>query len=56
MKKVFNVLIICFLFANNITAQEELTISSAVKKTLENNLDIAYVETVNVVVFLNIIL
>ena len=40
MKKVFNVFIICFLFANNITAQEELTISSAVKKTLENNLDI----------------
>ena len=40
MKKVFNVLIICFLFAHNITAQEELTISSAVKKTLENNLDI----------------
>tara|TARA_B100001175_G_scaffold55689_1_gene44752 strand:- start:2067 stop:3386 length:1320 start_codon:yes stop_codon:yes gene_type:complete len=40
MRKVLNVFIICFLFIFNITAQEELTISSAVKKTLENNLDI----------------
>ena len=31
---------IFFLIAINVTAQEELTISSAIKKTLENNLDI----------------
>jgi outer membrane protein TolC len=40
MKKVLNILLIFFLIALNVTAQEELTISSAIKKTLENNLDI----------------
>ncbi|MBA4738910.1 MAG: TolC family protein [Flavobacteriaceae bacterium] len=40
MKKVLNILLIFFLIAINVTAQEELTISSAIKKTLENNLDI----------------
>ncbi len=40
MKKVLNILLILFLIALNVTAQEELTISSAIKKTLENNLDI----------------
>ena len=40
MKKVLNIFLICFLLAYNVTAQEELTISSAIKKTLENNLDI----------------
>ena len=40
MKKVLNIFLICFLLAPNVTAQEELTISSAIKKTLENNLDI----------------
>ena len=40
MKKVLNILSIFFLIAINVTAQEELTISSAIKKTLENNLDI----------------
>ena len=40
MKKVLNILLILFLIAINVTAQEELTISSAIKKTLENNLDI----------------
>ena len=40
MKKVLNILLILFLTALNVTAQEELTISSAIKKTLENNLDI----------------
>ena len=40
MKKVLNLFLICFLLAYNVTAQEELTISSAIKKTLENNLDI----------------
>ena len=40
MKKVLNILLIFFLTALNVTAQEELTISSAIKKTLENNLDI----------------
>ena len=33
-------MLIFFLIAINVTAQEELTISSAIKKTLENNLDI----------------
>ena len=40
MKKVLNILLILFLIALNVTAQEELTISSAIKKTVENNLDI----------------
>tara|TARA_B100001758_G_scaffold40992_1_gene32155 strand:- start:2850 stop:4169 length:1320 start_codon:yes stop_codon:yes gene_type:complete len=40
MKKVLNILFVLFLIALNVTAQEELTISSAIKKTLENNLDI----------------
>jgi len=40
MKKVLNILLVLFLIALNVTAQEELTISSAIKKTLENNLDI----------------
>ena len=40
MKKILNILLIIFLIATNVTAQEELTISSAIKKTLENNLDI----------------
>ena len=40
MKKILNILLILFLIATNVTAQEELTISSAIKKTLENNLDI----------------
>ena len=40
MKKILNILLILFLIAINVTAQEELTISSAIKKTLENNLDI----------------
>jgi outer membrane protein TolC len=40
MKKILNILLILFLIAPNVTAQEELTISSAIKKTLENNLDI----------------
>ena len=40
MKKVLNIFLICFLLAPNVAAQEELTISSAIKKTLENNLDI----------------
>ena len=40
MKIVLNILLIFFLIALNVTAQEELTISSAIKKTLENNLDI----------------
>ena len=40
MKKVLNIFLICFLLSYNVTAQEELTISSAIKKTLENNLDI----------------
>ena len=40
MKKVLNILLIFFLIAINVTAQDELTISSAIKKTLENNLDI----------------
>jgi len=40
MKKVLNIFLICLLLAPNVSAQEELTISSAIKKTLENNLDI----------------
>ena len=40
MKKILNILLILFLIAPNVIAQEELTISSAIKKTLENNLDI----------------
>ena len=40
MKKVINIFLICLLLAPNVSAQEELTISSAIKKTLENNLDI----------------
>lgn len=40
MKKISNILLILFLIAPNVIAQEELTISSAIKKTLENNLDI----------------
>ena len=38
MKKVLNIFLICLLLAPNVSAQEELTISSAIKKTLENNL------------------
>ena len=40
MKKVLNIFLTCLLLAPNVSAQEELTISSAIKKTLENNLDI----------------
>jgi len=40
MKKVLNIFLICLLLVPNVSAQEELTISSAIKKTLENNLDI----------------
>ena len=44
MKKVLNIFLICLLLAPNVSAQEELTISSAIKKTLENNLDIEVFE------------
>ena len=40
MNKVLNIFLICFLTVTGVTAQDELSISSAVKKTLENNLDI----------------
>ena len=40
MKKIINSFLIIFLATFNLFAQDELTISSAVIKTLENNLDI----------------
>ena len=40
MKKYIKLFIIIFLTTSNVIAQNDLTISTAVKKTLENNLDI----------------
>ena len=40
MKKNVNIFVIILLLVSNVIAQNDLTISSAVKKTLENNLDI----------------
>ena len=40
MKKIINSFLIIFLATFNLFAQDELTISTAVIKTLENNLDI----------------
>ena len=40
MKNLINIFVVIFLSTINLVAQNDLTISSAVKKTLENNLDI----------------
>ena len=40
MKNLINIFLVIFLSTINLVAQNDLTISSAVKKTLENNLDI----------------
>ena len=40
MKNLINIFVVIFLSTINLIAQNDLTISSAVKKTLENNLDI----------------
>ena len=40
MKNIIKIFVVIFLSTFNLVAQNDLTISSAVKKTLENNLDI----------------
>ena len=49
MKKILNILLILFLIAADVTDQEELTISSAIKKTLENNLAIEVSKNFNII-------